>query len=116
MIKKVDILGTRYKIIESTYGEMYDAFGDSVRGMIDYKNKVIRYHKDDAVATLLHEYLHGLFYEAGFSVENEENLIEFMCAHINKIITFYASTLPLEDDKDDAVGQESVPNTTKGSK
>lgn len=110
MNNKVNILGTIYKIKEASYGEMYDDFGDSVKGYIDYDKKIIKYNKDDKIKTLMHEYFHGLFFEAGFTVENEENLIEFLCRHIEKIIVFYANTLPIEGEEDADLGQKSVSN------
>ena len=97
-----NILGTNYSIKPFTYGQMFEEMGCAVSGFINYQTKIIGYSNQtpsEIKPTLLHEYLHGLFYEAGFNVENEENLIEFIIRHMDKISSFYDSINVTVEDK-----------------
>ena len=101
---KINILGTNYVIKNFSYGEMFDYMGYSVSGFIDYDKKLIGYSgskQKDVTNTLLHEFLHGLFYESGFDVDNEENLIEFLVRHMDKIINFKNSLVFKSEDKNE---------------
>lgn len=87
MIKKIDVLGTKYKIIfadEKTNNELIDSNGyvDIIKKeiVLDKTNKRLR-------KTIIHELVHAFFYESGIEKYfNDELLVNWISLQFDKIL------------------------------
>lgn len=94
MKKEINVLGTKYKVIELIEKDGYMQGSGSV-GYTDLETKEIYYIKGvEEKETVIHEVLHAMFYEAGVPIGmgiHTEGNICFLEKKIGKIVDYFTT-------------------------